>query len=217
MQTHLTTELRKCDWCGKSFRKPPSRARRAINEGRQPPHFCSQPCYHAGRSPLGFTRKAGSVESRFWSYVEKTETCWLWTGTLTANGYGRLRVGRKKVLAHRLAYELTNGPIPVGIRACHDCDKNYPVGDTTYRRCVRPDHLFLGTDADNMADSKRKGRNARGERGGMARFTEAQILEMRRRYKVGGVTQRKLAAEYGTSQTVVWGILSGRTWKHLPF
>lgn len=102
----------------------------------------------------------------FWSRVEKTDGCWLWTGWKNPRGYGVLykgkgygRRGGKHVQVHRLSYTIHFGAIPTddGIEwcVCHRCDNP---------SCVRPDHLFLGTDADNMADCKAKGRNARGEK-----------------------------------------------------
>ena len=90
---------------------------------------------------------------RFWSKVQPTEGCWLWTGARSTEGYGYIGVGprrnHKDVLAHRLMWELTYGPIPNGLWVLHRCDTP---------SCVRPDHLFLGTHQDNMDDMKRKGR-----------------------------------------------------------
>lgn len=89
-------------------------------------------------------------EPYFWSKVEKTETCWLWTGGVYGGGYGRVRRGNKESPAHRVAYELTNGPIQDGLQACHHCDN---------KLCVNPAHIFLGTQKDNMQDCAKKGRN----------------------------------------------------------
>lgn len=90
------------------------------------------------------------IEERFWAKVNKTETCWLWTGAKQRLGYGHISIGNDRFTsAHRLAYELANGPIPDGLFACHRCDN--PA-------CVRPDHLFLGTQQDNLRDAWRKGR-----------------------------------------------------------
>jgi hypothetical protein len=96
---------------------------------------------------------------RFWSRVDFSGECWLWLGPVHTNGYGRLwitrRLGkRKKGKAHRTSYELVYGPIPDDILVCHHCDT---------KLCVRPNHLFLGTDADNMDDKTRKGRTPSGE------------------------------------------------------
>jgi hypothetical protein len=89
---------------------------------------------------------------RFWNKVQKTDDCWLWMGHRLARGYGMISMGGRKgrpELAHRVAYALTYGPIPEGVDVLHRCD-NPP--------CVRPDHLFLGNQAENMADMRRKGR-----------------------------------------------------------
>lgn len=93
--------------------------------------------------------KRAALVRRFWSQVEKTETCWLWIGNRHAIGYGRCGVDGTHAAAHRVAWELTNGPIPDGMFCLHTCD---------VRACVRPAHLFLGTQADNMQDMVAKGR-----------------------------------------------------------
>src|SRR6185369_7218363 len=95
------------------------------------------------------------VEERFWSKVQKTESCWLWTGAINKNagGYGCFTVerGQPTQRAHRLAWEWANGPIPKGMDLCHNC----PGGDNP--RCVNPAHLFLGTRSENMRDAATKG------------------------------------------------------------
>lgn len=89
---------------------------------------------------------------RFWEKVNKTETCWLWTATHNGRGYGTIlaAAGEEKILAHRASRELHYGPIPEGLVVCHHCD---------VRRCVRPDHLFLGTYKDNTQDMVQKGKH----------------------------------------------------------
>lgn len=89
--------------------------------------------------------------ARFWSLVDKSGECWLWQGRTNNDGYGRLNVSkRQQVYAHRYAYANIYGPIPDGFFVCHHCDNP---------RCVRPDHLFLGTNQDNVNDMVRKGRH----------------------------------------------------------
>lgn len=129
---------------------------------------------------------------------EPNTGCWLWVGSVSDHGYGALRPkpvnGRSpRVLAHRFSWELHRGPIAAGLCVCHRCDN---------RLCVNPDHLFLGTVQENNADMLAKGRHAHGERAPSARFTDADVAEMLRRY-LGGERQKSIAASFGTVASVV--------------
>lgn len=214
MQTYPSTRARPsrveriCERCGKSFTVPGKLITRALKKGHRPRPFCGRKCLYA--APLI------PPEVRFWSNVEKTERCWWWKGAPGAGGYGRVRLSGKSMPAHRAAYILSYGPIPDGLLACHDCDRFYPPGDITYRRCVRPDHLFLGTHKDNQEDMTRKGRGRIGIRSGQSKLTEAQVIEIRQRYKAGGISQEKLGKEYGITQGGVGHIVRGTIWAHLP-
>lgn len=110
----------------------------------RPQTFCSNRCSQACRPR--------PERPSFWSYVNKTDGCWLWTGMKNRNGYGMInnRPSKTRNLAHRVSWETANQiPIPDGMFVCHHCDT--PA-------CVRPDHLFIGTKEDNSADCSMKGR-----------------------------------------------------------
>jgi hypothetical protein len=138
------------------------------------------------------------------------DACWPWTGSRRATGYGRLWLGRAHggiFGAHRAAWEHANGPIPEGIFVCHRCD-NPP--------CCNPEHLFLGTAADNNADMVAKDRNAHGSRVGTARLNESVVETIRTRFAAGGVTQKALAREMSVDPARVGAALRGETWKRAP-
>lgn len=151
----------------------------------------------------------GIPEERFWSKVEKTNGCWLWKGA-TSKGYGRLGIGHKMTSAHRFSWELRNGLIPSGQQVLHKCD---------IRRCVNPDHLFLGTQDDNMKDCASKGRTDRtkkvkGQQHPSARLTSEQVLEIRA-LSASGALQRELALRFGVVQTLISKIVRREGWKHV--
>jgi plasmid maintenance system antidote protein VapI len=153
--------------------------------------------------------KLARVTNRFWKYVNKTDGCWLWTGSRTTGGYGQFGVGGRKgtpIGTHRVAWALANGAIPDGLCVCHRCD-NPP--------CVRPDHLFLGTLADNFDDMRAKGRNERGMAHHYAKHTDEQVIEVRRAYADGQVSQAELVRRFGIASTTIGNIVHRRTWTHL--
>lgn len=138
----------------------------------------------------------GNIADRFWPKLVKGDGCWLWSGPLDKDGYGKYGSKRRP---HRVAYELANGPIPAGLYVCHSCDT---------RACCNPSHLFLGTNQENLADRDAKGRTARGERCGAAKLTQSQVNEIRQL----GDTQRALAKRYGVSFQHVNRIVKGKAW-----
>jgi hypothetical protein len=147
---------------------------------------------------------------RFWDKVNKTQTCWLWTAAKDETGRGYFNVNQKAKRVHRLSYEMHKGPIPNGLLVCHTCD---------VPSCVNPDHLFLGTNAENMRDMGNKKRSKfhkvkfMGTKHGMSKLTDEDVLEIRSRYRFGN--GHKLAKEFGISTSVISAIVNNKIWKHL--
>lgn len=146
-----------------------------------------------------------STSERFWSKVEKTDGCWLWTANKQLEGYGLIKIDKKTKKAHRVSWELFNGEIPDGLHVLHRCDNP---------SCVRPNHLFLGSHQDNMRDKKKKGR-VKGSRHPGSILTEKQVLEIRKKYKVRTISLPQIAKNYGVSWYTIGKILSGKLWKHV--
>lgn len=128
--------------------------------------------------------------------------CRVWTASRNFWGYGKIGWRGKIYKAHRLAWEETNGPIPLGLFVCHHCD-NPP--------CINPDHLFLGTNDDNTADKVSKGRQARGAEAGNVFLTERQVLAIRTDTR----SHRMIADAYGVCHTSVGLIKRRRRWAHI--
>ena len=156
---------------------------------------------------LSYRKKGRTVEQRFYDFAlpEPNTGCWLWTGYLSGSGYARFNVGNAKhIQASRYSWELHKGPIPDGLQACHICD---------VRCCVNPDHLFLGTQSDNLNDMEQKGRGVhlRGESHPKARLTEDDVRNIR-------TDQRQLkiiGADYGVDKQYIWKIKRGVHWGHV--
>lgn len=151
--------------------------------------------------------KPKSLEIAFWEKVRRAEGCWEWAASKTKNGYGKMGRGGSMYSAHRVSWELHNGPIQDGLCVLHRCDN---------RGCVNPDHLFLGTQQDNLRDMCRKGRNnsARGERSGSSKLTEDGVREIRRLNKKG-FGHAEVGRMFGVSATAISCINRGLAWRHL--
>ena len=156
--------------------------------------------------PLRFTSATTtSVEHRFWSHVQKTDDCWIWTAS-RVGGYGRMWLAENvRILAHRLSWLIHNGTIPVGKRVLHKCD-NPP--------CVRPDHLFLGTMKDNIQDALRKKRMAFGERVGSARLADSDVVEIHRLHR-DGKSGYAIAKHFSIDRGKIYKILKRKMWSHV--
>lgn len=158
-----------------------------------------------------------SDEDRFWSKVQKTDTCWQWIGGSTRGdsgksplSYGSFTTGTHKAqknwAAHRYSYFITHGEIPEGLMIRHKCDNSL---------CVNPSHLETGTHKDNMRDmAERKRVNAKGERNSQAKLNEEQVREIKRRL-LAGDDCHTLGAEFNVVFTNIKNIKYGYRWAHV--
>lgn len=142
---------------------------------------------------------------RFESKIEKIPLggCWVWMAGLDRDGYGQLGQGKyRKHKSHRLSYQLYKGTIPQKSSVLHTCDNP---------SCANPEHLFLGTPQDNMADKCNKGRSAKGEQQGSSKLTEKDVTEILK----SNQSQSTLGKLYGVSQAQIHRIKTRKAWSHL--
>lgn len=151
------------------------------------------------------------IETRFWNTVEvgSRTDCWDWKGYIGSTGYGQVWRTLKRCglsnKAHRWAWYLKNGPILDNMCVLHKCDN---------RKCVNPNHLFLGTAKDNAQDCTKKGRYALGygENHLNSKLTAQQVMDMRDRYDAGGVTFAQLGREYRIHEVTARNIIRRKHW-----
>jgi hypothetical protein len=150
--------------------------------------------------PITLTDLNQTRINTFWSKVNKTETCWLWTACVSKWGYGLIRYKPRTYAAHRLAYYFRNRVDPYPYLVLHTCDT--PA-------CVNPNHLFLGTDADNNADMESKGRAV----SGFAKLTVEDVICIKGLLKLNKLKQYEIAKLFSISREVISQISTGRKWK----
>lgn len=163
---------------------------------------------------------------RFWSKVFLTanpDKCWEWQRAINIGGYGSFDLKGKMLPSHRVAYFIQYNVDPGQLQVCHSCDN---------RACINPNHLFLGTSKENVADMYKKGRQnilsgsnhpsqinpeylKRGEDHGMAKLTDFQVKEIVDLYNSGRFTYKEIAAKHNVTYKTIHGIIKGKTWKHL--
>lgn len=148
--------------------------------------------------------------SRFWRKVKKGAgaECWEWN-SWKHNGYGRFSVNNRGRMAHRISYTLLVGIIPDGKLVCHHCDNP---------GCVRPDHLFVGTQTDNMRDARKKGRmnydNMFGENHPRAKLTDAKVVQIKNLIQAER-PHAEIAEKFGVAYSVISNIKMGYLWAHV--
>lgn len=143
----------------------------------------------------------GSIEYRFWKYVDKKSNneCWNWTASYFVNGYGQIRVNKKKILSHRFSWEIHFGEIPKDLCVLHKCDN---------RKCVNPSHLFLGTHADNVKDRDNKNRQ-------YSKLTNYQVKEIKQLCNKGNCYQKEIAKVFNVSRQTIGMIKNNKIWRHI--
>lgn len=172
---------------------------------------------------LGHVARWGDQTERFWALVDRGAACWERRGKERVGiGYGRVFFDGRRQLAHRVSWQIAHGPIAPGLVVCHQCDNP---------RCVRPEHLFLGTLKDNAQDAKRKGRLVhkrglehwtatnperitRGSAQPRAKLYESKVKEIRARV-ASGESGRSVARDVGISSTAVFAIINRKLWGHV--
>ena len=183
---------------------------------------------HAARHPEYKRKPTMPMEERFWQKVQKGEGCWLWQGTTDQHGYGIFAMrARKSIGAHRLMWILLHGPVPENLFVLHRCpEKANPL-------CVNPDHLYAGTQYENVQDSLREGthitllqpnylrdyvaqhpeKRPRGERHKNSKLTAQAVLEIRELYP--SLTMAALAKIYHVSVTTIVHVIHRTIWNNI--
>lgn len=150
--------------------------------------------------------KRKTFEGRFWEKVNKCGECWFWEGAINSSGYGSFRANRKTLTASRVSWMLNYGEIPEDMQVLHRCD---------VRKCVNPKHLFLGTNADNVADRVSKGRSGSSPKYGVqhhnSKLNNLYVRTIRQRVKYG-YSHRMIAHDFGVARQTIGRIVSNQTW-----
>lgn len=157
----------------------------------------------------GHNNRLNNSPEELWENVEikSKDECWNYKGPKLSGGYGLFILNGKRIVASRLAYELSFGRIPDGMQVCHRCD-NPP--------CCNPHHLFIGTSKDNAIDKIKKGRGVdnKGDRHGMAKLSTSSITDIIE-MKKNGITQTEISKSLSVNQSTISRIVNGLRWRHL--
>lgn len=167
--------------------------------------YCNCAAHGKPKGPWhGMRYPTNTERERFEEKFRVTPGCWEWIASLTQSGYGAFKAKQVQMRAHRYAYLIYKGEIPVGLIVRHKCDN---------RKCVNPDHLEIGTNKDNSDDMKQRGRrnDPVGERAGSAKLTESQVISIRKDRR----TNAEIAKQYGVYPSAISRIKTGKRWAYL--
>lgn len=189
------TEEMKCVNCGKRVDKSSYRCRRCDLKRRK-------------------IITSMSFYDKFFSRIRVKKGCWEWTGNKYVGGYGQYSSGYRKYQAHRLMWTCQNGEIPSGAVVMHNCDN---------KLCVRPSHLILGSQKENMRDMIKKKRDRfyfklnppHGERNSNSKLSENDVIEIRRTFASGSISREAICRKYGIKNSNVSNIVNRASWKHI--
>jgi len=197
--------MNKCNKCGKEGKiiKPGLRCWRCVNDykndwaqKKKNKHcdYCKEPFIPNGRA------LECSLKCKLLNRIKIVNGCWEWQGKITKCGYGEITHNQKYILVHRCSYKEFLGEIEIGRNVCHTCDN---------KKCINPNHLWIGTQKDNIQDAKKKKRLSKQP---MKKFTMEQVVKIRAELQEG-MTTTSLAKKYNVSQGVIWNIKSGKSYK----
>jgi HNH endonuclease len=195
-----------CETCKKEYKW------RRKNSGN-PPRFCSFECRKWDRckgrkknSELTGEENLSRIKKYFDKYAVKQEECWDWKGIIDSTGYTVLGI-RPHIKGHRASWIIHKGPIPIGMNVCHSCDN---------RKCTNPEHLWIGSQKENIQDKIKKGRanTPKGSDLKQAKLKEEDV-EYIKILLIEGLTCGDIARYYEVSRKIISRIKNGETWKHV--
>lgn len=193
----MSRPTKQCDRCGTTFEKDKRLDWKQWSARR----YCSQACTGSAATILNASRRP-SVREKFEANFDRTDGCWEWKGTIDGYGYGVLDHNYKRYRGHVLALEFDGRPVPAGMMGCHHCDNP---------KCVRPSHLYPGTEQDNANDASSRNRLSKGSAHHMSKLSEDDVRKMR----ALDLPYAEIARRFGVSRITASRAVRGETWRHV--
>lgn len=184
-------------WTNENQSKTPLLLPSGGSVGQRPPTHSAK--------PLAATGISEDARRRFWKKVRKTDGCWIWTGEIRHDGYGKFQINYGRYGAHRVSWVIAGNVLSENLLILHSCHN--PA-------CVNPSHLKLGTNEENMKERNSLNRQARGEKMGNAKLTAKKVLTIRK-LVADGRTALSIGKEFGVHAETIKAIIKGKSWGHL--